>query len=115
MLKQKNDLEALIQAETEAAFQDGVDKATKNYNTQVEEISSYLFEQGGRAALKKAGISEDHPVYKDPPKFSTSELELSYAPSSSEAPLEDILAPPCEAPPENAAVDTGDASTGAAT
>ena len=59
---------------------------TASYKAQVLEINQRVWELGWMAALKEAGVSEDHPIYKNPSKFPSSDLGSSSAPGpSSEA------------------------------
>ncbi|RWR77827.1 hypothetical protein CKAN_00633100 [Cinnamomum micranthum f. kanehirae] len=111
-LKEKADLEASSQAEVDAAYRDGVEEATKDYDVQVDQLGPQLFELGCWAILKKMGIPEDDPIYQDLPKLKDQVTELSPAPSSCEAaptplpeafpvevPSEVVPTPSPEAPP----------------
>ena len=59
---------------------------TASHEAQVLEISQQMRELGWMAAPKEAGVSEDHPAYKNPSKFPSSDPGSSSAPGpSSEA------------------------------
>ena len=57
-----------------------------SYEAQVLVISQRVWELGWMAALKEAGVPEDHPAYKNPSKFPSPDPGSSSAPGpSSEA------------------------------
>lgn len=113
--KEKASVEATTQAEVDAAFNEGVGAATKDYEAQLEVLDPRLFELGCKAMLKKMGVPEDDPLYQDLPKLESQTAEEGLVPPqspavapASEAPLEApvaeiaLEAPPQETPSEKA-------------
>ncbi|XXG49633.1 hypothetical protein AAC387_Pa02g3762 [Persea americana] len=80
---QKAELEAKLKAKTDTAFTEGVAEATTLYEAQVFNVSQEMWELGWMAALNEARVLEDYPAYKSPPKFPSSDLGLTSAPSPS--------------------------------
>ena len=78
--KQKAEAEKNLQAEAEAAYREGAQEVTMHYEAQVLNISQEVWELGWRAAMKEAGVSEDHPAYKNPSKFPTRILDRPLPP-----------------------------------
>ncbi|RWR97992.1 hypothetical protein CKAN_02747500 [Cinnamomum micranthum f. kanehirae] len=69
LVKEKASVEAMTQTEVDAAFNEGVGAATKDYEAQLEVLGPRLFELGCKALLKKMGVPEDDPIYHDLPKL----------------------------------------------
>ena len=81
--KQKAELEEKLQAEVDAAFKEGAQEVTTSYEAPVLKISQKVWELGWMAALKEAGVSKDHPAYKNPPNFPSPNAGSSSAPGPS--------------------------------
>ena len=58
-------------------------EVTASYEAQVIKINQKVWKFGWMANLKKAGVSKDHPVYKNPPKFPSSDPGSSSTPDPS--------------------------------
>ncbi|RWR88140.1 hypothetical protein CKAN_01712800 [Cinnamomum micranthum f. kanehirae] len=95
LVKEKASVEAMTQTEVDAAFNEGVGAATKDYEAQLEVLGPRLFELGCKALLKKMGVPEDDPIYHDLPKLEPLAAEESLVPPQSPA-----VAPASEAPLE---------------
>ncbi|RWR97703.1 hypothetical protein CKAN_02715400 [Cinnamomum micranthum f. kanehirae] len=98
--KEKAHVEATTQAEVDAAFNDGVGEATKDYERQLEVLGPRLFELGCRAVLKKMAVSKDDPIYQDLPKLEPQASEESSVPPQAPAAAPALEAPVAEAAPE---------------
>ncbi|KAJ8635974.1 hypothetical protein MRB53_010241 [Persea americana] len=53
------------------------------YEAQVLNVSQNAWELRWMATLKEAGVPEDHPAYKNPPKFPSSDPGSTFAPAPS--------------------------------
>eukprot|EP00268_Persea_americana_P042694 TRINITY_DN4274_c3_g5_i1.p1 TRINITY_DN4274_c3_g5~~TRINITY_DN4274_c3_g5_i1.p1 ORF type:complete len:166 (-),score=29.90 TRINITY_DN4274_c3_g5_i1:582-1079(-) len=108
LAKQEAELKEKFLAEHDVAMGEEAGKLTADYKAQLPGIWDRAWELGCKAALKKVGIPRDNLLYRDPPKFPSSDSALhSIVDSplilglSSQAPPEVNVAPevPSEAPP----------------
>ncbi|RWR92935.1 UPF0481-like protein [Cinnamomum micranthum f. kanehirae] len=97
---EKAHVEATTQAEVDAAFNDRVGEATKDYERQLEALGPRLFELGCKAVLKKMAVSEDDPIYRDLPKLEPQASEESSVPPQAPAVAPALEAPVADAAPE---------------
>lgn len=65
--KRADEAVARVKSESEAAFQDAATQATVYYGAKVFRVRDKAWLKGWRAALREAGVSEDHPSFADPP------------------------------------------------
>lgn len=105
LARQKTELEEKYGAEFDAAMEEGIREVTTEYKTQMQQIRERAWKLGWRAALRKVGVSEDDPAFRNPPKFPSSGSVVL----STVAPLS-ALGPSSEAPPAVASVDPPSAS-----
>ena len=69
LVKQKAELEEKSEAEFDVFYNEGIQEVTVEYKAQIHRIRHKAWELGWRAALKKAGVSEDDSAFRYPPKF----------------------------------------------
>ena len=69
LAKQKAKPEERFQAELGVAYEEGIREVTMEYKAQIHKIRQKAWELGWIAALRKAGVPEDDPTFRNPPKF----------------------------------------------
>ena len=111
LAEQKAKLEEKCAADFDAAMEEEAIRLAADYKAQMKGIWDRAWELGWKAALRKVGVSGDDFVFRNPPKFPTSDpalhsiIDPPAAPgASSEAPLAAANAvpeagPSSEAPP----------------
>ncbi|XXG88269.1 hypothetical protein AAC387_Pa12g0502 [Persea americana] len=98
----KAELEEKYRAEFDAAMEEGMREVTADYKAQLPGIRDRACELGWKEALRKVGVLGDIPVFRNPPKFPSSDSDLL---SIIDSPL--VPGPSSQAPPAaSAAPDT---------
>ena len=103
LAKQEAKLKEEFLAEHNSIMEEEVGKLTADYKAQLPGIQDRAWELGWKVALKKAGVPEDNPLLRNPPRFPYSDSELAAVSRASPClPLQacpEASAAP-EAPPE---------------
>ena len=76
LAKQKAELEEKYVATLNDAVGEESRKLAAEYKAQLPGIRGRAWELGLKAALKKVGVPEDSPIFKNPPKFLRSDSDL---------------------------------------
>lgn len=114
LVKQKTELERKYGAEFDTALAEGVREVTAKYKGQLHRIWDRAWEIGWKAALKKVGVPADDPIFRDPPKFPSSDSALLsvMAPSPTSCSFSEVppVALEVHPAPLDAAAEAGPAS-----